>query len=71
MKIDIELTEMQKHDIIRELLEDQFANVWASQTTYDESISKETLLESLKNLIYWNSTHFDYEQFLDKYNLEE
>ena len=71
MKIDIELTEIQKYDILRELLEEQFEKTMELNETYDESMSKETLLESLKNLIYWNSTHFDYEQFLDKYNLEE
>ena len=71
MKIDIELTELQKNDLVRELLEEQFDNVMSSTDTYDESISKETLLESLKNVLYWNSTNFDYRQFLAKYNLEE
>lgn len=65
MKIEIELSHMQKLEIYRHMLVNQYKDSMTFITTYDDNISKEALLESLKNLIYWNSPDFMYQEFLD------
>ena len=66
MKIDIDFNEDQKVQIIRQLLEEQF-EVISGCNIFDDNMDKFTLSESLKNIIYWNSTEEEYKSFISKY----
>ena len=69
MKIDIDFNEDQKVQIIRQLLEEQF-EVISGCNIFDDNMDKFTLSESLKNIIYWNSTEEQYKAFISKYKGE-
>ena len=69
MKIDIELDEDQKVQLLRQLLEEQF-EVISGCNIFDDNMDKFTLSESLKNIIYWNSTEEQYKKFIAKYKGE-
>ena len=69
MKIDIDFNEDQKVQIIRQLLEEQF-EVISGCNIFDDNMDKFTLSESLKNIIYWNSTEEQYKKFIAKYKGE-
>ena len=66
MKIDIDLNEDQKVQLLRQLLEEQF-EVISGCNIFDDNIDKFTLSESLKDIIYWNSTEEQYKEFISKY----
>ena len=69
MKIDIDFNEDQKVQLLRQLLEDQF-EVISGCNIFDDNMDKFTLSESLKNIIYWNSTEEQYKAFISKYKGE-
>ena len=69
MKIDIELDEDQKVQLLRQLLEEQF-EVISGCNIFDDNKDKFTLSESLKDIIYWNSTEEQYKAFISKYKGE-
>ena len=70
MKIEIELDHDQKEELYRQMLLQQYKHTMSLSTTYDFTVSKEALLESLKNVIYWNSNETQYKEFLASINLE-
>jgi len=63
--------EIQRWEIYRQCLVEQYKNLSCRGETYDDTMSRETLLESLKNLIYWNSPKYLYKEFLDSIALED
>ena len=70
MKIEIELDPVQRSELYRSMLEQQYKDTMSLPTTYDFTVSKEALLESLKNVIYWNSNETEYKEFLASISLE-
>lgn len=65
MKIEIELTENQKAEIFRQCLVEQYKKITRMGDIHNDTITYESLTNNLKNLIYWNSSTFQFQEFLD------
>lgn len=65
MKIEVELTENLKREIFRQCLVEQYKKITRRGHIHNDNITYETLTNNLKNLIYWNSNTFQFEEFLN------
>ena len=65
MKIEVDIGQHEKEEIIRHTLVDEYKLMMNMSETFYTTISKETLLDSLKNLIYWYSPEYLYKEFLE------
>ena len=65
MKIEITLTENQKAEVFRQCLVEQYKQITRRGHIHNDTITYESLTNNLKNLIYWNSSTLQFQEFLD------